>query len=198
MKKGTVFEIMFVFIFGAIGWYLFGIVKHLELANPALEMIESYNNIMFSDGVGIDINGNKIESRNETPITTQFEESDNLSLERSDQRTGVAAFLLRYDTLDNDLMFWNEVKSNLSELDVVNVRLIAYCEDDRCIESIKKDPDKVHFNVLEYGVVVDMQAVIGADATGDFWWRGDSSKKINWRDEFRTPNDIVSNIGFGL
>jgi hypothetical protein len=147
--------------------------------NPEPKAIERYNRVVFSDGSGIDVMGNKIESvlTSETGETERF----------------VAAFLLRYDSLNDDLNFWNEVGNYLSELDLI-VRLTAYCENDRCIEAFRKNPDMAHFTVLEYGGAMDMHSVIGADEAGEFWLRGNRFRRINWRDEIMTPVDIAMSI----
>jgi len=182
MKKGIVWEIVLVCILGVAGWNLFGIMESEKSNNPELKAIEVNNNLVFSDGVGIDFMGNNIDSilKDKTDEAERF----------------VVAFLLRYDSMDADLKFWNEVNNYLSEFDTV--RLIAYCENDKCIETLKVNPDTAHFYVLEYGEVKDMQAIIIADATGDFWFRGKEAKKINWRNDIMTPYDIAVSIKRGI
>jgi len=73
--------------------------------------------------------------------------------------------------------------------------LTAYCENGQCVETIRKNPSVVNFTVLEYGGVIDMQSVIGADVTGEFWLRGNRIRKIKWRDKVLTPFDVVMSIG---
>ena len=177
MKKTIVLEILLICIFGVTGWYLFGVTKQAELNNSVREAIEDGNGPVFSDGAGINVMGQKIDSINKTAGSERI----------------VAAFLLRYDGLDADLNFWNEVNQNLLEPDFV--RLTAYCENKQCVEAIRKNPDRAHFTVLEYGEVVDMQAVLGADSGGEFWLRGNSARKINWRYGTSTPFDIAMSIG---
>lgn len=180
MKKRIIWEILFICLLGVAGWYLFGLMKKAESNNPVQNRIERNNSLGFSAGAGIDIMGNEIE-----PISlNSLDEVEVLA----------AAFLLRFDSLNADLKFWNEVGSQLPDIDTV--RLTAYCEDTRCIETIRKNPDMAaRITILEYGVVVDMQAVINADANGDFWLRRNGTlKKIKWRAENLTPYDIVDSV----
>lgn len=180
MKNRIILEILLICAFGVTAWYLFGIMKQTQTSSPELKEIEENNRLMFSDGAGIDIMGNKIDSifTNRLDETVRF----------------VAAFLLRYDSLDSDLKFWNEVSSHLSELDI-DVKLTAYCENERCIEYLKRNPNQANFTVLEYGGIVDIQAVIGADMTGTCWVRGNRYKRMKWRDGVQSPLDVSMNIG---
>ena len=178
MKKRIIFEILFICVFGLIGWHLFNAIGQIKSNSPELKAIESSNNLVFSGGMGIDIMGNYIDS---------------ISVNKMDEAGGfVVAFLLRYNSLSADLQFWNEVNSHLSGYD--NMKLTAYCENDRCIEAIKKNQETVHFTVLEYGIVGDMQALIDADMAGEFWLLGNVYKKINWRDDNIKPTDIAISI----
>ena len=212
MTKRIIFEIILICVLGTVGWYLFGIMKQAEIGNPEQRAIESYNRLVFANGSGIDVMGNKIDSiaQNKTdnvdkefPVklggsTKQKDaKADNSAskTDDSDQKESIVAFLLRHDTLDSDLRFWNEVKSHLSELNLNTVKLTAYCESARCAETIRANPDIAHFTVLEYGNATDMQAVIGADAAGEFCLRGKGAEKINWRNRTKTPRDIVNSIG---
>jgi len=181
MKKGTILKLLIVCIFGTVGWYQFGVMKQMESNNLELKAIESNNNMVFLDGAGVDIMGNEIDS-----VFTDKTEG---------VRRSRVAFLLRYNSLEVDLEFWNEVGSLLSKLDAVPVRLTAYCENGQCVEAIRKNPDVANFTVLEYGEVVDMQAMLGADAVGEFWLIGSGFKKINWRDGTQRPVDIAISIG---
>jgi len=181
MKKRIFLETALICILGCTGWYLFNAMKRTESNSPVLKEIANNNNLSFSGGAGMDIMGNNVHSAfaNTTDET-----------ERK-----VVAFLLRHNSLDADLRFWNEVNSHLSGLD--SIRLTAYCENDRCTETIRKSPDAAHFTVLEYGGVIDMQAVIGADTAGEFWLRGNGARRIKWRNETLTPFDIAMKIGLG-
>ena len=182
-----------------------------------MEKIDAYNALVFSDGSGIDVMGKKIDSiainnsdqaeeEVQNDLLHQIDESIQQKLEAidnstsliddNDQKIGVVAFLLRYDSLDTDLVFWNNVNNYLSKFG--NVRLTAYCGNDRCIEAIKMTPSIANFTVLEYGEAMDMQAVIGADENGEFWLRGKVSKKVHWRNDIMTPYDIAMTIGLGL
>jgi len=183
MKIRAVFQIAFICIFGITGWNLFDIKKQVELHSPELKDIESNNRLVFSDGSGIDIMENEIYSA--------FEDKT-VGIKQN-----VIAFLLRYKSLEADVKFWNEVNSILSEHDTVHVRMIAYCENSRCIEALRKNPETVHFTVLEYGGILDMQAVIAADKDGELWLLGSGVKKIRWRDEIQTPFDVAMSIGLG-
>jgi len=214
MKNRIGWELLFICILGVTGWYLYGTFERIKTNNPELRRIENYNNMVFVSGAGIDIMGNKIESilTNKTDgkeIETKIDSPD-LAVEHekqqhivtgdssskkannSNKKGGVVAFLLRYDSLDADLKFWNEVNSCLSEPDIV--RLTAYCENNRCIETIRKKPDMVRFTVFEYGEAVDVQAVIGADSTGEFWMRKNNAKKLRWRNEILAPCDVARSI----
>lgn len=179
MKKILFVQILFICILGASGWYLFGLMKKAESNNINQKRVERNNDLVFASGAGIDIFGNEIE-----PFLVN---------NRDGTEAFAVAFLLRHDSLDNDLKFWNEAASLLSELDTV--RLTAYCDDARCVEAVRKNPDMARFTILEYGAVVDMQAVFNSDANGEFCLRGDRTlKKIKWRDGTLTLNDIVNII----
>jgi len=182
MRKIHLLEILLICILGFSGWYLFNTMEHMKLKSPELRAIENYYRLVFSHGTGIDVMGNKIDSI--------------LAHETKGGERSVVAFLLRNKTLDADLQFWNEVNRHLSELDTV--RLTAYCENYRCVEVIRKNPEMAHFPVIEYGLVGDMQALIGADDDGEFWFRGNRFEKINWRDGSRMPIDIAMHIGLRL
>lgn len=177
MKNKIVFEIVFMCILGITGLYLFDVMKQIKLNNHELKEIDSHKNTVFSNGSGIDIAGNEIDA---------IDVSKELS-------KGVAAFLLRSKNVDADIKFWNEVNDNLSELD--EIRLTGYCEDEKCIESVKKNPNKAKFIILEYGETTDMQAIINADENDEFWLIGfGNSEKIKWHDGIITPLDIVRSI----
>jgi len=184
VKKRIVLEIVLICILGITGWYLFDNMKQVELNSPERKSIENFNRLVFSDGAGIDVMGNYIDS----VLTNKVDGEESF----------VAAFLLRYNSLDSDLIFWNEVKKHLFDLDVATVRLIAYCENSQCVEAIRENPNVTSIPILEYGEVSDMQAVISADATGDFWLFGKQYKKIEWRNADLSPFDIATSIGFGL
>ena len=179
MKKGLALEVLLIFTLGISGWYLFGIFEQVKSSNSELKKIKNYNGFIFSDGEGVDIIGNEITSI----LINNKEESENF----------VFAFLLRFESLDADIEFWNEVSSYFLKKD--NVRFIAYCENYKCVESIKNKPDITHFIVLEYGEVKDMQAVLSADESGAFWLRGKGiGKKIAWRDKVISSLDISRSI----
>jgi len=179
MKNSIVFEVLLICIFGTAGWYLFGVMKQLESNNPGRDAIEANNSLVFTGGAGMDIMGNMVNS----VFTNKSDESERI----------VAAFLIRYNSLDADLKFWNEVNSHLSGLDTI--RLTAYCENIKCIDAIRNNPEKLHFIILEYGGAMDMQSIINADAAGEFWLRGDRPARINWRDGDLTPLNIAMRIG---
>ena len=179
MKKRTVIEIVFIIIFIAAGWYMFDVMKRIESSHPELvRQIENNNKLGFMGGTGIDTMGHVIESA----VVNGSDET---------RRRYIAGFLLRNNSLDSDVKFWNEVNNHLSELDTVSVNLTAYCENDRCIDTIKKNPGIAHFSVMEYGGVVDMQAILNADADGEFWLSGKGLRKIKWRDGVQAPIDIA-------
>lgn len=191
MKNKIIWEILLMCILGFTGWYLHTKIEHVKLTSSKLKTIEADNRFVPVDGTtGIDVMGVKLESA------------------KKDAK-GIVAFLLRNNTLDADLQFWNEVHNYLTELSAV--LLTAYCENDRCVEAIRKNPSVAHFSVLEYGLVGDMQAIIAADENGEYWAGSNSAvengdllkrvtgfTKINWRDGSVTPFDIAMRIGLGL
>ena len=180
MKKRIIIEILFICLIGVLGWYLHGIMKQEESRNTRLK--HNRNNTTFMSGSGIDVIGNSVDS---------IKVKETTSLGRNK-----VAFLLRYSSLDADLQFWNEVRGLLLNND--DVQLVAYCENTHCVDVIKNKPDMADFTVLEYGEIVDIQAVLNVDANGEFWLLGKNTKKIKWRDESKTPFDIALSIGLGL
>jgi hypothetical protein len=179
MKNRLIWEIFIILILCGTGWYLFGTMRNVETSSSTAKLIESSNNQIFLDGVGIDIMGNNIYS--------------NTVEEIGKTKKTVIAFLLQYESLNDDLKFWNEVGDRLTN---ANTRLVAYCENEQCVEVIKKNPLKAHFQVLEYGEITDMQAIISADANGEFWLINSQNDriKLNWRDGILTPNEIARSI----
>jgi hypothetical protein len=179
MKKRIIMEICFIFIIGGIGWYLFDAMVEAETNSPAMKLVESDNNLVFMDGAGIDIMGNIV---------------NHYSSEKDETEKYIIAFLLRYGNLNDDLKFWNEVGDYLTKTNTA--KLVAYCDSEQCIEIIKKNPLQNSFQVLEYGEIADMQAIINADANGEFWLvnpKGESIK-LNWRDKILTPTEIARSI----
>lgn len=193
MKNKLIWEVLLICILGFTGWYLHTKVEHLKSTSSKLKTIEAYKRKVLSYGIdGIDVFGAKIES--------------GYTNNNDGNEKGIAAFLLRNDTLDADLRFWNEVNSYFTDHDAV--RLVSYCENERCVETIRKNPNVAHFSVLEYGLVGDMQAIIGADESGECWVQSNKSDenvslltritgftKITWRDGNVTPFDIAIRMG---
>jgi len=175
MKKSITYEILFICILAVLGWPLYNAMKSIESRNIISKSIE--DRLTFLSGSGIDVMGNMIEPvmENEVDISGN----------------GVIAFLLRHSSLDADIKFWNEVSGIITESNIV--QLIAYCENVQCVDAIKKEPDKIRFPVLEYGEIIDMQAINAADKNGEYWLigLGGRSRKIKWRDGVLIPDDIV-------
>ena len=214
MKKGIIFEIFTLFILGITGWLLFNSIKRVELTNPEIRKIKNYNNMVFLSGEGIDVLGNKIDpflgnelfesesiklinsfQQEEISVKPKYEVEGDSSLQtiNSSNKNTIVAFLLRYDSLDADLKFWNDVNEYL--LKYKNIKMLGYCENEQCVNAIKLNSSAAHFSILEYGTVADMQAIIAADASGEFWVRKNEAKKIKWRNRVLTPKNIAISIG---
>jgi len=130
---------------------LFNVIEQIKSNSPEHRMINTFHSIEFSNGAGMDVLGNRIYSI----FTEEIDEVEKYAV----------AFLLRDNSLDDDLIFWNEVVIQLLKLNNVTTRLTAYCENEKCNDIIRKKQDAVNFTVLEYGVVGDMQAVFSPTLT---------------------------------
>lgn len=89
MKKTVSLKVLLICILALAGWYLWGVMERVKSKNSEPKTIEVYNSLMFSDGAGIDVMGNKVDS----VFTGETDESERY----------VAAFLLRYNSLEDDL-----------------------------------------------------------------------------------------------
>jgi hypothetical protein len=179
MKNRLIWKILLICILGVAGWYLFDTLQYVESNSPELKMIRDYKNLVFISGAGIDVMGNNIDA---------MDVSGNVGVNK-----GASAFLLRSGTVNADMKFWNEVSNNLPASN--EIRLIGYCEDSKCIEFIKNNLDKVNFTILEYGEVVDMQAVISADGADEFWLvEFGNREKVKWHDGSVSPLTIARRL----
>lgn len=161
--KGQVFiEIVLIGMLGLYAWLLLGRMQEFRF-DPRQEAIEASGQLLFTNATGIDIGGNRVDPA-QIPNTNRC-----------------MAFLLRNTSLRADLNFWDNVASLLPKGS--GVRLIGYCDGSACVEGVKNDLRLADFPVIAYGDVVDSQALLNADAAGNFLLTDihHQPRSIEWR-----------------
>lgn len=100
-------------------------------------------------------------------------------------------FLLRNESLQNDLNYWSHVKTLLDSNKEIG--LVGYCDSQLCAESMRKGPS-LAFPVLAFGEAASIQAVANADANGEAILKKvgtPSQSKISWRGAENYPQRVA-------
>jgi hypothetical protein len=101
-------------------------------------------------------------------------------------------FLLRGASLKEDLEFWKSVSRLLPQHS--GLRLVAYCGDIACANTLRLDEQDIKFPVIIYGEIVGAQAVIEADSIGEAILRSEAwllPKTLTWRNVGKPPQAVV-------
>lgn len=175
MKREIVIEILLIGVLGIYGWLLADRVVAVR-ADPVQMAADANSRLPFTDGIGIDSLGQRIDPARFSGINR------------------VVVFLLRSGSLDLDLKFWNSVGSLLPNGS--GVELIGYCDGNACIEALEKNPLSMEFPVITYGEALDSQALLNADLEGNFLLaeKGKYARTIGWRGSGRTADDVARSI----
>ena len=103
----------------------------------------------------------------------------------------LVAFLLRQETLLEDLKFWREVGRRLAPFS--RVRLLAYCDGTACARTVTAHLVDGDFRVIAYGEVVGSQAVFNADLQGRFVIAREPAG-VPWREPGIRPADVAEGL----
>jgi hypothetical protein len=86
-------------------------------------------------------------------------------------------------------MFWSLVSGLIATHS--GVRIVAYCEGKQCLASLDRMRQEVPFTVIGYAGMIDAQAILNADARGEFVIKDlaefGSSSRVKWRETGQTP-----------
>jgi hypothetical protein len=106
-----------------------------------------------------------------------------------------AAFVLRDASIRDDLNFWRGVAGSLSKRS--GVRLVAYCDGTACAQTIRNSPQSTDFPVIVYGETVGSQALLNADARGNFLLLDRQRHMLGpiaWRTPGQTPQTVLAKV----
>jgi hypothetical protein len=109
--------------------------------------------------------------------------------------TRVAVFVLRSSTIQDDIETWSRVAESLTAEHAVQV--VGYCDSMRCAEFVRRSSPPPPFAVIEYGQAGSAQAVVNADAKGEFALldgRAIELRRIQWRRPALAAADIVKEV----
>lgn len=104
-------------------------------------------------------------------------------------------FLLRGSSFTEDLKFWEEVATLIPPSQ--HLRLIAYCNDNLCVDQITHLPKAPQFPVVFYSEVGNGQALIEADNQGAALLKDANrfhATKIPWRGSDDSPGAILQGM----
>lgn len=174
MHREMIVEIVLVLLLGGYGWTLSRDIVRDE--RRAAARIESNMLLEIGRYTGVDVSGRLL-----TPAATP-------EVDR------VVTFLLRADSLGDDLATWREVANRVS--DHRGVRLIGFCDGSQCAHYVRTAAQPLGFTIMMYGEVVDLQAVLNADALAQCLVQKASSEPFGvvWRQEGLTPEQISRRI----
>ena len=146
LANNTVQAVLLIIALGFYGWSLAKDLTTLKLG-PENEAIAARENlgIVYAQPSGVSVYGKQI-------IRSSLGTKKSL------------VFLLRSESLQNDLSYWGRVGMLLDSHKEIG--LAGYCDSQQCAESIRK-MQPLAFPVLEFGEATSIQAVVNADAGGN-------------------------------
>jgi len=103
-------------------------------------------------------------------------------------------FLLRNDSLHDDLNFWRHVAALLDTHKEIG--LVAYCDGERCVDSIRK-MQTLAFPVMAFGEATAIQALVNADSDGNAIVKDVGTQKelkVSWRAAGYSPQMIAQEV----
>jgi hypothetical protein len=140
-------------------------------------LVQANQRLRFTRGIGVTIDNRLVD------------------LTVASQKKRTVAFVLRNRSLAEDLAFWRDMAELLRP--VPSLRLVGYCDSAACVSSARAVVDGGRLDILAYGEVVDTQAVLNADAHGDFIVGSAATSEvtmINWRYPMRQARDIARRV----
>jgi hypothetical protein len=138
------------------------------------ELLGGKNHVIFQAEEGVDATGSLI-----TPLPPPEEDR-------------ALVFLLRGASLKQDLEFWENVSRLLPQHS--GLRLVAYCADVECANTVKVNGQDIGFPVIIYGEIVGSQAVMEADSAGEAILRSEAwllPKTLAWRSTGKSPQAVL-------
>lgn len=145
LKGQVIVEIVLVAVLAAYGRQL---VNRMP-ASPWSEIqqaVSTNERLLYTAAPGIDVRGQTVD------------------LARGTSANRIAAFVLRTSNLAQDLGTWREVAGALPKES--GIALVGYCDGSACAERVRINANPLPFPVIAYGEVVDLQAMLNADAAG--------------------------------
>ena len=95
----------------------------------------------------------------------------------------VTAFVLRGQTLSDDLTVWVQVENALPRQS--GIQLVAYCDGRDCLTSMSAGRARPPFPVVGYAALIDAQAILNADFRGACLVKelanSRPAKRVTWR-----------------
>ncbi len=149
LSNPVVQSVLLIFILTFYAVSLVRDVMILRRDDRTLKAGKTTNNrsLVYVKPTGIDISG-----RHFFPATSSADDS-----------AWYVAFLLRTNSLAQDLDFWNRVARQLQNHK--QIHLVGYCDDERCADRVRQMQTPM-FPVISHSDPIDIQAVLNADAEG--------------------------------
>ncbi len=172
-------EVVLIGLLSVYGWLLIDGLPPSRVTREQI-LIETNKRLRFADASGIDVWGERVN-----PLQVRG-------------TNGIIAFLLRNASLGRDLRFWQEVSGLIPKGS--GICLVGYCDGSACAEAMRNNPLSGEFPIIEYGEIIDSQALINADMEGAFIMVvkdknvPSETRVIRWRDLGQTPASLVRSI----
>ena len=177
MKNNTINSILLILLLSYYGQQLTRNMFALRARVQSQHTTAAKNEfIVFRDANGTDIYGKSFLSST-APGTVQI------------------AFLLRDETLSEDLAFWYNVSRSL--LGAKAYELVGFCDGDACSKRAAQDSRARAFRIIQYGEVVSAQALANADVKDSCILSPTSRSResnLRWRNTNATPASIMEEV----
>jgi hypothetical protein len=101
-------------------------------------------------------------------------------------------FGLRNSNLAEDLSFWSNAAALVHKDG--GISFVGFCDSKACVEAVRSNYQSLRFPVIAYGEAVSSQALLNADAEGNFILLDGGLRTIStmqWRQPGLTPEYIV-------
>jgi hypothetical protein len=168
--------VLLIIILSVYGWKETRDMIILDKTRAILEGLTNQNKMMrVSELDGVDTDGQQIKA-----------------IVKKQRKT--LAFVLHSDTLTNDLEFWNDTANLLASQ--TDVGIIGFCDSRQCDQALMGYAKRA-FPVASYGEVMDVEALINADAEGkailSINGKADA-ERIAWRFGASSPGGIAKEL----
>lgn len=176
-ETSTVRALLILLVLVLSGWPLLKDAKTIRQRRAYLESLRATNlSLKARVFSGVDVNSH-------------------LLLRERGLKSVYIAFLARYDTLAQDLAFWNRVAEIVSTKGRDFV-FIGYCDDRRCHDEIK-GAQQSRVSILEFGDTMTLQAIVNADSEGKALLSAPNpinSTALLWRTGGISPNLVAQEV----